>query len=334
MVGHRWGGRGSDREYRGAIFNMDGSTYKPEFHIGNGDEPFELAVGPDRFFIAYASKATLLDWDGDIIWEGFTTMDGYFPVGVVQTGGKFYLLLSPESEDVNCLMLIYDLDANVVDMWDLSIPQIKIGEYGAWGSGAGTRVSEGDMALSKEEGTIFIVWWDKKETKNVYGIVYDLNGNVVKNQFIIKENIVPTCKMWGTKYVNPLIAAGKENYLITFKGKLFLYDISSLDFVAEKDAMKCVHDLAYGGGKYLMAENQPARFYDEQGNLVGTGQFGGHGDQITTLAYGNHMFVGVVAVHLGADGIGISFLTDTGIHLIDVLAIKFPEAPGKAAYDW
>jgi hypothetical protein len=326
----------------GAIFNMDGSTYKPQFDIDTGKDPMALATGNDRFFIAYDSYASLLDWDGNIIWQGFTTISGYFPINVIHHNDKFYLLLSPKHGNAGVVMQVYDLDANVEDIWNIEeIPRIDYLEYGVYSMGT-TRFPEGDMALGGDK--FFIVWYDKS-TRSVYGVIYNTSGAEVKRKFLIRDGITESCKMHNGNYVKPNVAAGERNFLVAVPGfganpfgtgSMFLYDISTGDFVGEKlSALNCVHDLTYGDGKFLITENQQAYFYDEDGNPAGQGLFGGHGDQMTTLAYGNKMFVGVVAVHMaGGDGIGISFLNSQGTHILDVLAILFAESPGLASYDW
>jgi len=87
------------------------------------------------------------------------------------------------------------------------------------------------------------------------------------------------------------------------------------------------------GNSWQCTPTKPS-FFDENGKEVGTGQFGGHGDCPTHLAYGNKMFVGVVAIHMTGDGIGASFLDSNGNHLIDIMPLEMPESPGWAAYDW
>jgi hypothetical protein len=216
------------------------------------------------------------------------------------------------------------------------------------------------MALADDK--LFIVWYNNDA---VYGIIYGTDGKKLKDKFAIKSGLGEKCHFQATglgekapgvnEYINPEIEAGGKNFLVTFKNGIFLYDLKTGQYVGEKSTgnctytidygggynytwdseLSCVHDLAYGSGKFLAAVNNEGKFYDEDGNDAGCGTFGGHGDQFTTLAYGNNMFVGVVAIHLGTgDGIGASFMDSSGKHIIDTMPLEMAESPGYAAYDW
>ena len=195
-------------------------------------------------------------------------------------------------------------------------------------------VPEGDMAFY--EGNLLIVWYDKSSS-TVYGISYDLNGKKSKEKFAIGKIDNPHCihNCIQATFVNPQVEAGKY-FMVAFDGKIFLYDKKTLNQVGGQKTitLDCQNDMAYGDGKYLVAQDNDALFLDEEGNKVGEGTFGGHSDVFTHLAYGNKMFVGIVAIHTTDDGIGASFLDYNGKHLIDTLPLAMPESPGWAAYDW
>ncbi len=320
-------------DIEGAIFNMDGSTWRSQFNIDTGKDPMVLAAGVERFFLAFDSYAKVLDWDGYDVSGKFTTLNAYFPVGVVQTENRFYLLLSPKSGDGGCVMQVYDLDGFKVASWDVGIDRIEYLEYSVYGIGA-TRFPEGDMALGGKD-RLFIVWYDKSSSA-VYGMIYGINGSKVRDRFLIRDGLTAGCTMHRSRYVKPNVAAGERDYLVTVggTGRLFLYNISTGDFIAEKtSALRCVHDLTYGDGRFLIAANQSAYFYDEDGNSAGQARFGRCGDQMTTLAYGNHMFAGIAPVHMrSGNGIAISFMDSSGAHITDVLAIMFAESHGLASY--
>ena len=318
-------------EVCGVIFNMDGSIHKEAFHIDYDQGPVALAVGPNRFFVAYGENAVVLNWEGEIVKDKFTTKSGNRPVKAIQTQNKFYLLLSPDSG--GCVIQVYDLNGNLQNTYTTDINKIDYVPAGLYYFQV--YMPAADMALG--EGKLFIVWSESiNYTESVNAIAYDLSGKKIKDKFTIKEGITP---FW-TSFVFPVVEAGSKNFLVMFDGgTMMLYDINSLDFVAEKTfdfefAGLCVHDLVYGDGKFLAACSYSGTYYDEDGNQIGTGYIGGHYDCPTTLAYGNHMFVGIVATHNPGDGIGASFLDSNGNHLIDVMPLEMPETPGWAAYDW
>ena len=341
-------------DFYGVIFNMDGTLHKDAFQIDSGQkDPVALAVGPNRFFVAYGSNAVVLDWEGAVVKAKFPTKSGYFPVKAIQTNNVFYVLLSPESGG-GCIIQSYNLEGGVIASYNVGIDKIGYAVINPWPTyfSSDTKVPEGDVALGS--GNFFIVWY---EGSAVYGIVYDLKGKVVKNKFTVKDGITDKCvftsmdtKKDGTnEYINPEIEAGSKYFIVAFRDKLELYDLKSLAFASEKstgtykpdpdsggtdEAFSCAHDMVYGGGKYLAAVNSEGVFFNEDGDQVGSGTFGGHGDQFTSLAYGNSMFVGIVAIHTSDDGIGASFMDSTGKHLIDTLPLVMAESPGWAAYDW
>ena len=349
----------------GVIFNMDGSTYKQPFYIDNDRGPVALAVGNNRFFVAYGSNAVVLDWEGNTVKAKFQTKSGYLPVKAVQTNGLFYVLLTPAEGSGGCYINVYGLDGALQKEYETEIGRIDaLRTPTHWVPGGVIITPDGDMALGG--GKLFIVWSDT-DSEKVNAIAYDLSGKKVKDRFtmavpqepITGPNLFSSCSLSyiynatdpsGASYISlikPQTEAGSSNFIVMAnRGKMFLYDINTLQLKGEKSyeffssttyasVGKCIHDIAYGDGKFLAVYFNYAIFFDENGNQVGAGEFGGHGDCPTHLAYGNKMFVGVVAIHLGAgDGIGASFLDSTGKHIIDTLPIEMAESPGWAAYDW
>ena len=105
LVGECVYGYGPHREgdFSGVIFNMDGTIHKDDFLIDSDQyDPAALAVGPNRFFVAYGSNAVVLDWEGATVKAKYSTRSGYYPVKAIQTGNNFYLLLSPKEGSGGC----------------------------------------------------------------------------------------------------------------------------------------------------------------------------------------------------------------------------------------
>lgn len=331
-----WAGYKADDIY-GVIFNMDGSIYKSAFAIGKDKGPVALAVGANRFFVSYGGNAVVLDWEGKTVKAQFSTKSGNIPIKAVHNKGKFYLLLSPYSGGGGCELQVYDLDGALQSTYKVDIDKIEHSGTGPGGFIFPSEIiiPEGDMALGGDK--LFIVWYDKA-AKNVNGIVYDLDGTKTKPLFTIASSVSASCTHTSSdNYVNPQVETGSTNYVVLFNGRLFPFEIGTMKAGTEKAAnkVKCVHDFTYGSGEFLAAEDNQGEFFGEDGSKTKDSEFGGHGDQFTHLAYGNNMFVGIVAIHAaGGDGIGASFMDPAGTHLIDTMPLEMAESPGWAAYDW
>jgi hypothetical protein len=309
----------------GVIFNMDGTIHKNAFFIDSGVvDPVSLAVGPNRFFVGYSSNAVILDWEGNTVKAKFTTKTGYFPVKAIQTNNKYYVLLSPKGGG-GCVIQVYGLDGDLQNSYSVAVDKVGTSALGFGGS----YFAEGDMALGN--GKLFITWTD--HTNNViYGIIYDMTGNQVKSKFEITT--ISSSSTCG--FDNAEVEAGQKYFIVAYLDKVYLYDLNGVYQTSKTTSadIVCVHDFVYGDGKFMEAYNNAAEYLDEDGNVVGPGTFGGHGDVPTSLAYGNKMFVGIVAIHTTDDGIGASFLDFNGNHIVDALPLVMAESPGWAAYDW
>ncbi len=308
----------------GVIFNMDGTIHKNAFFIDSGvQDPVALAVGPNRFFVGYSSNAVILDWEGNTIKAKYTTKAGYIPIKAIQANSKYYVLLSPKT-GTGCVIQVYGLDGDLQNTYSVAIDKIGTSALGF----GGDYFAEGDMALGN--GKLFITWTDHTNSV-IYGIIYDLSGNQVKGKFEVTTISSPECG-----FINAEVEAGQKYFIVAFLDKVFIYDLNGVYQTSKTTSadIVCVHDMVYGDGKFMEAYNNVAEYLDEDGNVVGPGTFGGHGDVPTSLAYGNHMFVGIVAIHTTDDGIGASFLDFNGNHVVDTLPLVMAESPGWAAYDW